>query len=106
MLLFTNFYFDSPVVKHERLGAVVRSIAMLPQKSYGEPTAAILYQYVVALDGSGTLVVAADQISRPHPAGSPVEIERRTRANGAVTYHIVPSDCVPPECVVPFNQRF
>lgn len=105
IVLFLVLRFDSPVVKSERVEGTIVSVAMIPQKSYGEPTAAISYQYIVSLGGNET-VVAADQISRPHAAGSAVGIERRTRANGTVTYHIVPSDCVAPDCVVPFNQQF
>ncbi|PSJ55622.1 hypothetical protein C7I85_26600 [Mesorhizobium soli] len=105
ILLFLMLRFDSPVVKSERVEGTIVSVAMIPQKSYGEPTSAISYQYIVSL-GDNETVVAADQISRPHPAGSSVKIERRTRANGTVTFHIVPSDCVAPECVVPFNQQF
>jgi hypothetical protein len=105
MLLFNNLYFDSPVVQSERLQGSIVSVAMIPQKSYGEPTAATSYQYIVSLGGSDTVVVA-DQISRPHPVGSAVEVEKRTRANGTITYHLVPPDCVAPNCVVPFNQQF
>lgn len=105
MLVFLMLRFDSPVVKSERVQGTIVSFAMIPQKSYGEPTAAISYRYIVSL-GNNETVVASDQISRPHAAGSTVEIERRTRANGTVTFHIVPSDCVAPECVVPFNQQF
>lgn len=105
ILLFLMLRFDSPVVKSERVEGTVVSFAMIPQKSYGEPTGAITYRYIVSL-GNDETVVAADQISRPHAAGSTVEIERRTRANGTVTFHIVPPDCVAPECVVPFNHQF
>jgi hypothetical protein len=98
-------YYDSPIVKSERFQGSIVSVAMIPQKSYGEPTAAISYQYIVSLGDNETAIVA-DQMSRPHPVGSAVEIERRTRANGTITYHVVPPDCVAPDCVVPFNQRF
>lgn len=105
IVLFLVLRFDSPVVQSDRLQGTVVSVAMIPQKSYGEPTAATSYQYIVSLGGNDTVVVA-DQISRPHPVGSAVEVEKRTRANGTTTYHVVPPDCAAPNCVVPFNQRF
>jgi hypothetical protein len=106
IFLFNYLYFASPVVKHDRLQGTISAIAMIPQKSYGEPGASSRYQYIVSL-GENATVVVADQISRPHPVGSVVEIERRTRANGVLTNHVVSPDCAAPDCVViPFNQQF
>ncbi|PSJ55623.1 hypothetical protein [Pseudaminobacter soli (ex Li et al. 2025)] len=87
------FYFDSPVSNYERLQAVVISIPSVHMKGFSPSL------YMAKLIDDGQLVTIKD--SRLHEIGTIIKVERRTRKNGVVTYHLVPPGCETPDCAGP-----
>ncbi|RJG46804.1 hypothetical protein [Mesorhizobium sp. DCY119] len=81
--------FNSPVVKREQTGAVITSIAAIPDRPnrFGN---GVSYRYAIKLNGTDAIAFVTDDALRPHSIGAIVEVERRTRANGWVTYHMLP----------------
>ncbi|MDH6230699.1 hypothetical protein M2281_001271 [Mesorhizobium soli] len=92
-MLVAGFRYDSTVVKYERLQAVVVSIYEVPLKGFSPS------HYMVKLSDSGQLVTIEDRQLRE--VGSVIKVERRTRKNGVVTYHLVPPGCETPDCAAP-----
>ncbi|MEI5682257.1 MULTISPECIES: hypothetical protein [unclassified Mesorhizobium] len=80
----------SPVVKREQVSAVITTIVSTPLRpSRGGGS----YQYAVIPNGTTSLIVVRDDLSPtliPREVGATIELERRTRANGTVTYHMSP----------------
>ena len=75
----------SPVVSRSIVNATVKSIARIPEPDSGSLSTEN-YRYMLALDSDGTTTFANDHVSRPHPLGSAVLLERRIHADGTVTY--------------------
>jgi hypothetical protein len=80
-LLARAFYYDSPVLKYETVSATVRTAYQIPTRSSWH------YGYIVEL--SDTKEHATLEGMLPLEVGTVLEVERRTRKNGVVTYHSI-----------------
>jgi len=91
LLLVGFLRLDSPVVKRERIDAVITTIVstpLRPNRGGGS------YQYAVIPNGTTSPTVIRDEFPPtlfPREVGATIELERRTRANGTVTYHMSPT---------------
>jgi hypothetical protein len=81
----------SPVIKREQVSAVITTIVSTPLRP--NRAGGSYYQYAVIPNGTTSPIVIRDDLSPsllPREIGSVIELERRTRANGTVTYHMSP----------------
>ena len=80
----------SPVVSRSTASATVKSITQVPQPDSASPSTEI-YRYMVVVDSDATTAFVNDLVSRPHPLGSVVLLERRIHADGTVSYRMAGS---------------
>lgn len=91
--LVQALHYDSRVLEYERIDAVVTAITKVPTRGV------LPSWYLITLSDTGELATVEDLDL--HEVGSVIKVERRTRKNGVVTYHLVPPGCETPECAAP-----